>query len=373
MFFTFHTAVLPFSLLFVVIYHFWRVRKAGGVLIPESSEKPVMVPVMPNLVYKEFIVALVLVAVLFTFSALFNAPLLEKANPAYSMNPTKAPWYFAGVQELLMHFHPFFAAFIIPLSVFVFLAWIPFLNYAEASNGHWFISEKGEDSSKNTAIFKNTVRFNVTNPLIFGDGAWILGYERTIGEHQSFSVNIGRASFPEFSFINYDSADINLKKDFKDKGFNFSADYRFYPVKENKYRAPRGVYFGPFYSYNYFNRINQWTLNTNTFQGNVETDLSLNMHTVGIELGYQFVFWKRLSVDLILLGPGVSFYNIKAEFNTTLSADDESLFFDKLNELLKDKLPGYDQVITGSGFKETGTMRSTTFGFRYMIMVGFRF
>ena len=69
------------------------------------------------------------------------------------MNPTKAPWYFAGVQELLMHFHPFFAAFIIPFSVIVFLAWIPFFKYNEPPNGHWFISGKGIRSSKHTAIF----------------------------------------------------------------------------------------------------------------------------------------------------------------------------------------------------------------------------
>jgi hypothetical protein len=69
------------------------------------------------------------------------------------MNPTKAPWYFAGVQELLMHFHPFFAAFIIPASVVVFLAWIPFLKYDEPPKGNWFISEKGRRSSKSTAIF----------------------------------------------------------------------------------------------------------------------------------------------------------------------------------------------------------------------------
>ena len=108
---------------------------------------------MPNLVFKEFIVALVLMAVLSLFAALFDAPLLEKANPAYSMNPTKAPWYFAGVQELLMHFHPFFAAFIIPLSVAVFLAWIPFLKYNDAPNGQWFISDKGIKSAKATTIF----------------------------------------------------------------------------------------------------------------------------------------------------------------------------------------------------------------------------
>ncbi|MCX6245996.1 MAG: cytochrome b N-terminal domain-containing protein [Bacteroidetes bacterium] len=152
-FFNFHTAVLPFLLLVLVLYHFWRVRKAGGVLIPETDEKAEMVPVMPNLVFREFIVALVLLAVVLIFSALVNAPLHEKANPAYSMNPTKAPWYFAGVQELLMHFHPFFAAFIIPAGVMVFLAWIPFIRSGDKPTRHWFFSEKGKQSSKATALF----------------------------------------------------------------------------------------------------------------------------------------------------------------------------------------------------------------------------
>jgi len=156
-FFTFHTAVLPLLLIVLVLYHFWRVRKAGGILMPETGDKPEMVPVMPDLVFKEFIVALVLLAVLFLSGALFNAPLLEKANPAYSMNPTKAPWYFDGVQELLMHFHPFFAAFIIPVSVIVFFAWIPYLKYDKPPNGHWFISDKGKRSAKSTAIFAAVV------------------------------------------------------------------------------------------------------------------------------------------------------------------------------------------------------------------------
>ncbi len=152
-FFTFHSAVLPVILMVLVIYHFWRVRKAGGVFVPKSENEKVMVPVMPNLVFKEFIVALALTAVIFAFSALFNAPLLDKANPTFSMNPTKAPWYFAGVQELLMHFHPFFAAFIIPSSVLIFLAWIPYLNYSEAPSGHWFLSDQGIKTSKSTTQF----------------------------------------------------------------------------------------------------------------------------------------------------------------------------------------------------------------------------
>jgi quinol-cytochrome oxidoreductase complex cytochrome b subunit len=156
-FFNFHTAVFPFLLLTLVLYHFWRVRKAGGVMLPDTSEKNEMVPVMPYLVFRELIVTLVLVAVLFTFAVFLNAPLLEKANPAYSMNPTKAPWYFAGVQELLMHFHPFFAAFVIPFGVAVFFGWIPFLKYGEASGGHWFISDRGKRSAGSAAIFAATV------------------------------------------------------------------------------------------------------------------------------------------------------------------------------------------------------------------------
>jgi len=81
-------------------------------------------------------------------------------------------------------------------------------------------------AQKDSSNFKNTVRFNITNPMIFGERSIIFGYERTINDHQSFSVNIGQASFPSFSLINYDSLGIDLKKDFKDKGFNFSVDYR---------------------------------------------------------------------------------------------------------------------------------------------------
>jgi quinol-cytochrome oxidoreductase complex cytochrome b subunit len=171
-FFTFHTAVIPMILVMLAIYHFWRVRKAGGVLLPDSPEKNEMVPVMPGLVFREFIAALVLIAVLFLCSVLFNAPLLEKANPAYSMNPTKAPWYFAGVQELLMHFHPFFAAFIIPVASIAFLSWIPFISYTQPPNGHWFISEMGKRSAKSTAIFAVVI----TLAGIFFN-AWVLNFE----------------------------------------------------------------------------------------------------------------------------------------------------------------------------------------------------
>lgn len=152
-FYTFHTAVLPILLLFLMAYHFWRVRKSGGVIVPKSDKPKTMVSTYPNLVYKEGVVALALIAVILVFAVFFNAPLLERANPSYSLNPTKAPWYFAGIQELLMHFHPFFAGFLIPLALIVLIAFIPFLKYEQEPTGMWFVSDKGKKSAELTAVF----------------------------------------------------------------------------------------------------------------------------------------------------------------------------------------------------------------------------
>jgi quinol-cytochrome oxidoreductase complex cytochrome b subunit len=150
-FYTFHTSVLPILILLVMTYHFWCVRKAGGIILPKSSEQKAPIPTYPNLVYREFIVALALIAVVLVFSVFLNAPLLSKANPDFSLNPTKAPWYFAGIQELLMHFHPFVAAFLIPIAIIFSLAALPFINLKEEPSGLWFHSDKAKQAAKYSA------------------------------------------------------------------------------------------------------------------------------------------------------------------------------------------------------------------------------
>jgi hypothetical protein len=227
-------------------------------------------------------------------------------------------------------------------------------------------------AQKDTA-FKNGMKINLTNPLIFGTRSLQLGYERLIGTNQSFSVNIGTASFPILTFSNTDTTIGLLTKEYEDRGFHISGDYRFYLKHENKYPAPRGVYIGPFYSYNYFNRVNTWSMDSETFQGSIQSDLSLNVHTIGFELGYQFVFWNRLTLDLLLMGPGIGFYGINAKLNTTLSPEDDEAFFEALNSILSEKIPGYDLVIGSGEFNKTGSVRTTSLGFRYMVMIGFRF
>jgi quinol-cytochrome oxidoreductase complex cytochrome b subunit len=147
-FFAIHTAVIPAGLLILMPFHFWRVRKAGGLVIPRTpdedpSSRGDSVPTIPNLILRELVVAVVLIAAILLVSVIFNAPLGAKANPGLSPNPTKAPWYFAGIQELFLHFHPLFALFIIPLLMLIALVSIPYFNYQTETAGVWFASRRG--------------------------------------------------------------------------------------------------------------------------------------------------------------------------------------------------------------------------------------
>jgi menaquinol-cytochrome c reductase cytochrome b/c subunit len=84
--------------------------------------------VWPHLLIEEFIAMLVMLAGLVIFSTFVNAPLRELANPNLTPNPSKAPWYFLGLQELLRYFHPLVAGITIPTFILVGLAAIPYVD-----------------------------------------------------------------------------------------------------------------------------------------------------------------------------------------------------------------------------------------------------
>ena len=156
-FFAIHTAIIPACLIILMPWHFWRVRKAGGLVIPrrpdeEQGFEDEKVPAIPNLILREIVVALILIAFLMAVSVVFNAPLEAKANPGLSPNPTKAPWYFAGIQELLLHFHPLFALFIIPTFMLIALVSIPYFSYQTETAGVWFASVKGRSMAVVAAL-----------------------------------------------------------------------------------------------------------------------------------------------------------------------------------------------------------------------------
>lgn len=153
-FYALHIAIIPLSIAALAAYHFWRIRKDGGLTLPKSlsssevEEKPERVTTIPYLVRRELVFALFWIAILLLISMLVPAPLESIADPDRPPNPAKAPWYFMGLQELLLHFHPFIGAILIPgLTIFgMFL--LPFLDINKSENvGVYFRSLRGRSIS----------------------------------------------------------------------------------------------------------------------------------------------------------------------------------------------------------------------------------
>ncbi len=86
------------------------------------------VNVWPHLLIEEMVAMFILLAALTIFSTFINAPLRELANANLTPNPSKAPWYFLGLQELLRYFHPMVAGITIPTFILVGLAAVPYVD-----------------------------------------------------------------------------------------------------------------------------------------------------------------------------------------------------------------------------------------------------
>ena len=89
------------------------------------DEVPEKLHVWPYLVRLEFLCAIVTIVALAVWSMVIDAPLEEAANPTKTPNPSKAPWYFLGLQDILVYFDPWFAGVVAPVLIIVGLMLIP--------------------------------------------------------------------------------------------------------------------------------------------------------------------------------------------------------------------------------------------------------
>lgn len=122
-FYSFHTMLLPTMFLIAMSYHFWRIRKSGGVLLEKKSRRK-MLPVVPDLLVRECAFMAVVSCFLMLFAMSFDAPLTGMANPVMTPETVKAPWYFLWLQELLLHMQPVLAM-CVPLAFALFLLLLP--------------------------------------------------------------------------------------------------------------------------------------------------------------------------------------------------------------------------------------------------------
>jgi hypothetical protein len=96
----------------------------------------------PHLVRMEFLVALFVLVVLILWALLIDAPLEEPANPTRTPNPSKAPWYFLGLQEMLVYFDPWHAGVVLPTLIIVGLMVIPFIDINPKGNGYYCFRDR---------------------------------------------------------------------------------------------------------------------------------------------------------------------------------------------------------------------------------------
>lgn len=98
--------------------------------------------VWPYLVRIEFLAAVIVTVILFIWSITLNAPLEEPANPNLTMNPSKAPWYFLGLQEMLVYFDPWIAGVVMPTIIMIGLMVFPYVDSNPLGNGYYTIRQR---------------------------------------------------------------------------------------------------------------------------------------------------------------------------------------------------------------------------------------
>jgi hypothetical protein len=174
------------TLLLLTGWHFWRIRKDGGLAVvevhrsaspqvhdsatprvydsknPQVGESEERLYSWPLVMWIELATLLFVVVVLMMMALLFDAPLREQANAAFPENPAKSPWYFLGIQEMVSY-SAFAGGFLIPVLFIIFLISIPYIDREKKYTGIWFSGSQG------MRIFGLSVLFSflITGLLIF--------------------------------------------------------------------------------------------------------------------------------------------------------------------------------------------------------------
>jgi len=117
-------------------------RLAEGEKPEEYNDPDDKVLVWPDLVYIEFIALILFMVFLIVWSILVAAPLEEPANPASTPNPSKAPWYFLGLQEMLVYFDPWLAGIVFPMFIIFGMMAIPYIDTNPKGDGYYSFKER---------------------------------------------------------------------------------------------------------------------------------------------------------------------------------------------------------------------------------------
>ena len=218
-FYALHVIVLPGLAVLMISVHLFRVRKDGGLARPDEPVDVVQqiklgqlptnksyglmelargttpqvgknpedeVFSWPNLIFRELLLGLAVVAVVLFLAIFWNAPLEELANPIHPPNPAKAPWYFLGLQELVSY-SAFWGGVVVPAMLVVVLVLLPYVDRRREGVGRWFAPERRVANSIFTFCLIVAIVLTIIGSVFRGPNwSWVVPWRQppaAVGEH----------------------------------------------------------------------------------------------------------------------------------------------------------------------------------------------
>lgn len=221
----------------------------------------------------------------------------------------------------------------------------------------------GQDSLR-----RNTIKLDLTTRWLYRQ-ALTFTYERTINPKRTWAVMAGYQLLPEATTL---GPGIIASRSTTASGYKLGAEFRFYLTRENKFPAPHGVYIGPYVSFNSFaNERNIQVDNGGTPEYAI-LNSNISVLNIGFQMGYQFVFKDRWTIDLSFLGPAISNYRASVSLGGNYTFDPDDISNAIVQDLI-DKFPGLGDLLAGNTLSSGGKADAWAFGYRYQLQVGYRF
>ena len=215
---------------------------------------------------------------------------------------------------------------------------------------------------------KNIIKLDVTSNFWYSN-AFGISYERLTRPNQSFAISVGYQQFPRTSSL---GQNIAVKDDRTRNGYKFGGEYRFYLKKENKYPAPRGLYIGPYFMNHSFTNERVLQVDNDGTPEEAILNSKFTILNLGFQVGYQFVFNNRWTIDLVFVGPSFSHYRYTLELGGDYTFDPEDIQNEIILDLL-DRFPLLDEAISEQEATRSGRLDTWAYGYRYQIQIGYHF
>ena len=231
--------------------------------------------------------------------------------------------------------------------------------------------KKDSLSPRQKPYHKNIIKFNPTPMFLWSLKNLTFSYERILNPTQSISVSLGYLEFP--SLFADTIAQLIAITSRQKYGINFALEYRFYLMKRNSRPIPDGVYLAPYLSYYGYQFKNNVDLLYTSLDSAGMVKGNFYIFNIGIELGYQFVFWKWLTLDFVLFGPSASYYGGGVDITGNINLERLKDINEELYNRLKEKYPMIGDFVVNKSFKQNGKLDLFSLGFRYLVQIGIHF